>query len=78
MKKKLKVKKGAWFVKLRGSYLPRTWQAWVLYVPYVTFLVGTIVVADDGNQSRLSQLLTIVTQWAVAAMLMTWIASKKS
>ena len=28
-----KPKKGAWFVQVRGSYLPCSWQGWLSYVP---------------------------------------------
>ncbi len=32
-------KKGAWFMKLRGSYLPVSWQGWLSYVPFTILAV---------------------------------------
>ncbi len=34
---KKKTKKGKWFSPVRKSYLPCSWQGWVLYVPFIWF-----------------------------------------
>lgn len=43
-------KRSAWFKPTRGSYLPVTWQGWVLYVPLV--LAAVLIISDtlqDGG-----------------------------
>ncbi len=78
MKKPPKLKKGAWFYKVRGSYLPGTRQAWLLYIPYVTFLVLVFVYAMYTQDSVGGALSTISAPWVIAAVVMTWIAAHKS
>lgn len=78
MKKQSRSKKGAWFVKIRGSYLPRSWQGWLSYVPYVYFLVITFLAVDRQSHSVSDTFVGIIPYWVSAAVVMTWIAAKKS
>ncbi|NCU39048.1 hypothetical protein EOL96_08505 [Candidatus Saccharibacteria bacterium] len=72
-----KLKKGAWFVAVRGSYLPMTWQSWLLYVPYTTYSVATLVMVITRAQSWLDY-LALVPYWVAGLVVMTWIAKQKS
>ncbi len=88
--RKLKAKKGKWFVKMRGSYIPGSWQGWLTYVPYVVFL-GYILLpyalwplmctATDPCTPLANQwtvVLVNLVEIGLAVGLMTWIAKKKS
>lgn len=77
-KQKIKLKKGAWFVKIRGSYLPCTWQGWLTYIPFVAYLVLSFgaIVRDTG--SVLMMIYLLVPAWIAGAVIMTWIAQRKS
>lgn len=81
MKKKQKLpklKKGAWFIPLRGSYLPYSWQGWLTYIPFTAFLVYSLVVGFAYTDSNLLAIMYIFPNWVAAAVLMTWIAKQKS
>jgi branched-subunit amino acid transport protein len=78
MKKTTKLKKGAWFIKIRGSYLPDSWQGWLTYVPFVIFLVGAYVVGTGSGHSVATAIYQVVPAWVAAGVVMTWIAARKS
>ncbi len=67
-----------WFKKVRGSYLPKSWQGWLLYVPFVTYLVTVFIAVDRNSNSVSDTLYGIFPQWVAAGVVMTWIANKKS
>lgn len=73
-----KKKSNKWFIKVRGSYLPNSWQAWGLYVPFVGFLVTVLIAAVRTQNSVSDMFYMIFPQWVAAAVVMTWIASQKS
>lgn len=65
-----------WFKKVRGSYLPNSWQGWATYVPFIAFLVGSFLAVDRSSHSVSDTLLGIFPQWVAAAVVMTWIAAR--
>ena len=73
-----KVKKGAWFVPLRGSYLPVAWQGWIFYVPYLSYVVISLIYVVHRAGSALEIVVNIVPYWLSALVAMTWIAKRKS
>ena len=73
-----KAKKGAWFVKVRGSYLPVSWQGWLTYIPFTIFLVTVLVAAVRTQHSVSDALYMIFPEWVAAAVVMTWLAARKS
>jgi len=77
-KKTPKLKKGAWFYKLRGSYLPATWQGWLTYIPFTAFLLWVLIWAVDTETSTVQAILIIFPAWVAAAVCMTWLAARKS
>lgn len=78
MTKPKKRKKSIWFIAVRGSYLPNSWQAWVLYVPFVAFLLTVLAAAIQNEHSVSDVCYAVFPQWVCAAVVMTWIAKKKS
>ena len=74
----LRKKSKKWFIKVRGSYLPVTWQAWLLYMPFVSFLILVVISAVNDNNQVDDMFYAIFPQWVAAAIVMTWIASQKS
>jgi hypothetical protein len=73
-----KHKKGAWFVAIRGSYLPISWQGWLTYLPFVAYLVFSLVTAFAYTGNNVKAVLWIVPNWVAAAVVMTWIAKRTS
>jgi hypothetical protein len=74
----LKHKKGAWFVPLRGSYIPISWQGWLTYIPFMGYLVYSLVVGHQYTGNDLKTVLWVVPNWVAAAVVMTWLAKSKS
>lgn len=73
-----KPRKGAWFVPVRWSYLPASWQGWLLYIPFVYFLTITFLALNRNSHSVSDMLINIIPYWVSAAVVMHWIASHKS
>lgn len=73
-----KLKKGAWFYKIRGSYLPATWQGWLTYIPFTAFLAWSGWYALGARSSLSEVALVLFPAWVAAAVVMTWVASKKA
>ena len=77
-KKVPKLKIGAWFHKVRGSYLPGSWQGWLTYIPFTAFLIWTLMWAIDTETSVAKVLFMVFPMWIAAAVVMTWLAASKS
>jgi hypothetical protein len=71
-------KKGAWFVPIRGSYLPVTWEGWLISIPYISYLVISLLYVVDRAQEPGDIIINLVPYWLSAAVAMTWIAKQKS
>ncbi len=67
-----------WFYKVRGSYLPASWQGWALYVPYTLFLYASLQYAVSNNDTVLGVVLAVFPQWVAAVVVMTWLATIRS
>jgi hypothetical protein len=70
-------KRNKWFIPVRGSYLPNSWQAWALYIPFTAYLVFTLVAGWKADTFT-HAILFIVPNWIAAAVVMTWIAKRSS
>lgn len=70
--------RNAWFVRVRGSYLPAGWQGWLTYIPYAAYLIFSIVVAFAYTGTTPKAILWIVPNAVAAAVIMTWLAQLKS
>lgn len=73
-----KHKKGAWFVQLRGSYIPVSGKGWLTYIPYLAYLVYTVIVALNYTGNNFKAVLWIVPNFVAAAVIMTWFAKRTS
>lgn len=71
-------KKDRWFIPVRGSYLPRSWQAWGLYVIACCYLIAPLAVSIRENEALALQLVYFVAGLVIVGMALTWIAEKKS
>ena len=81
-----------WFVNLRGSYIPRTRQGWLSYIPFTLVLVAILFWAyhdvgqvyqdlgrDSGNYYVLVVTLArVFPGFALTGLAMTYFANKKS
>ena len=75
---KLKHRKGAWYAPLRGSYIPVSWQGWLTYIPFVGYLIYSLVVAINYTGNGFKAVLWIVPNWVAALIVMTWVAKVMS
>ena len=67
-----------WFVRVRGSYLPISWQGWLTYIPFVTFLAWGLEVLYR-RFGRIDVVVILYVPVAVSAVVvMTWIAKQES
>lgn len=73
-----KVKKGAWFRPLRGSYIPVSWQGWFLYVPFALYIILVFFVVMQDDRPFTSQLIVLVPYLVSGLIIMTWVARQKS
>lgn len=73
-----KKRPGAWFIKVRGSYLPASGPGRLTYLPFLAFLVFSCSAAFEGTDSWTMAILFIIPNWVAAAAIMTYIAARKS
>lgn len=72
-------KNNTWFIKVRGSYLPNSWQGWLTYIPYMALLIIALVHALTDHQAQLyDRIFNLAVAWTLAAALMSWLAKQKS
>jgi hypothetical protein len=69
-----KHRKDAWFVAVRGSYLPISWKGWLTYLPFLAYLAFSVTTAIDYTGSYIKAVIWIVPNWVAAAVIMTWVA----
>ena len=67
-----------WFIKVRASYLPDSWQGWLLYVPYLAYVLGVIAYVIANHYDRWQAVFLVFPNWVAALVVMTWIAKAKS
>lgn len=68
-------KSPAWFIRVRGSYLPNSWQGWALYVPFITYLLTALGFALNRQDTITEVVMAVFPQWVAAAVVMTYIAA---
>jgi hypothetical protein len=73
-----KARKGAWFVRVRGSYLPVTTAGWLTYLPFVAYLGFAWYVGLNDTDDYALAVLWILPNFVAAAVVMTWVAKAKS
>ncbi len=78
MSKKNKKRNKAWFIRVRWSYLPNSWQGWLTYIPMLSFLVIVFIVIHHQNRSWLNTILLYIPYMVITGVVMTWIASHES
>jgi hypothetical protein len=73
-----KKKQKVWFTKVRGSYLPASWEGALTYIPFLAFLIASLIITVNNVTPLLLAVLLIFPQWVAVAVVMTWIATRKS
>ena len=73
-----KTKKRKWFIPVRGSYLPHSWQGWLTYIPFSAYLIFAVVIGWQNTNTDAQALLFIIPNWLAATIVMTWIAQRTS
>jgi hypothetical protein len=68
----------AWFMAVRGSYLPANAAGWLSYVPFIAYIITSLVLAIHDTSSFGIAVLIVVPNWVAAAVIMTWVARRKS
>jgi hypothetical protein len=67
-----------WFVKTRGSYLPKSWQGILLYFVYVSYLLIVLIDAINTQTNFVRGFIFVFPQYVAAILVVSWIASQKS
>lgn len=67
-----------WFIKVRGSYLPSSWQGWLIYLPYLAYIVSVLVFVFVNNYDLWHAIVVLVPNWIAALVIMTWIAERRT
>ena len=70
--------KQIWFKKVRGSYLPCSWQGWLLYIPFAAFLISVILIGFGNRYTVWEFLYAIFPYFVCAGVVMHWVASRFS
>ena len=70
--------KRAWFYKIRGSYLPSSWQGLAVYLVYLAYIVALPVAWLFHGHDVWNLLVVVVPLWIVAALATQYIASKNA
>lgn len=78
MAKHPKHKKGAWFIKVRGSYLPCNLPGALTYIPMVAFLVAATMYVASNTETITGIIFGIFPYFVCTAVVMHWIAANKS
>jgi hypothetical protein len=73
-----KPKQGAWFIHIRGSYLPVNAAGWWTYLPFLAYLILSCVVTVKVMGFTAYSVALVVLDWVAATAVMTYIASRKS
>lgn len=76
--KKAKPKNKAWFISVRGSYLPNSTAGWLTYIPYIAYILAVFYIAINETDSYGLAVLYIVPNLIAAIIVMTYIAAKRS
>jgi hypothetical protein len=77
-KKLPKLKKGAWFVPVRGSYLPMTTQGWCMHALLLIGSVAVIAGAFSDKRDIVTVVLSMFLELIGLGTVFTYIASKKA
>lgn len=67
-----------WFRKVRGSYLPASWQGLGIYFIYLGFLITSYVYAYNNEETVLAVVFTLFPQWVAAVAVVHFLAAKKA
>jgi len=73
-----KVKSRKWFIQVRGSYLPNSAAGWLTYIPYVGYLLGSLIFVLKHGYGLGVGILILVPNWIAAVAVMNWIAVRNS
>jgi len=71
-------KQKPWFIKVRWSYLPNSWQGWLTYLPMLVFLIAVFVLIHHQNRSWPNTVILYLPYMVITGVVMTWLASHKS
>lgn len=77
-RKTSKGKRGAWFVKVRWSYIPVSTMGVLSYVPFIGFLVFSLWAVQQNTNNALGAIFDVFPYWVSAGVIMHWLASNKS
>jgi hypothetical protein len=73
-----KRKNKKWFIAVRGSYLPNSWQGWLMYAPFLAYLLWAVWAGLKDTDNYTTAIMFILPNWVAAAVVMTWLAKRAS
>lgn len=73
-----KKKNKAWFIKIRGSYLPNNIYGALCYVPFVGIIIAFTIWQISLKLSVADSLFHLFVFYVAAGVIMTWFAASKT
>lgn len=70
--------KHQWFEKVRNSYLPKSWQGYLIYMSYVAYVVLLPIGWYRRGHAIWDLFTVVIPLWIAAALVTQYIASKRS
>lgn len=67
-----------WFKPLRKSYIPVSWPGVVLYAVFLAFVAATAFVGWNIGGNIVYNAVSVLCQWVLGAVVLTWVASKSA
>ena len=71
-------KSQAWFKPLRGSYIPVNYKGALTYIPFVAYLLVSVLIPFNYVSSKAVATFIAIPNWVVATWVMTLLARSKS
>lgn len=73
-----RTKKNRWFKPVRGSYLPCSWQGWLIESLIITAFALGMIAFKDQNVSGFIVAMIMLPYTLSLGIIATWIAQKTS
>ncbi len=77
-KKLPRLKRGAWFVPVRGSYLPMTTQGWLLHLLLLLGALAIIAGSYNDKRDSVTVVISMLLELTGLGTVFTYIAAKKA
>lgn len=67
-----------WYRPVRGSYLPASWQGWLLHALFLCYALGSALTAYRYAPPLVLSAFVTFALWVAGAVALTWVAAHTS